>query len=195
MKVGTKSLLFGSHQFIVHPFFVAIAWYIIYKKLPSLHEWCAIITHDWGYWGSSNMDGEEGENHPEHMFRWWLDRYGDFGDKVAMEIVGHSRFFSSKKDIPLSKLFRADKMSVSLYPKWLYLLLGNLSGEIKEYMRIYSEREGKYIELGAGGKTQLEWLIEMQGHMALMGMKGENYQPVARQMNRNSNKEKKGEAK
>lgn len=27
MKIGTKSLLFGAHQFAIHPLFLFIAWW------------------------------------------------------------------------------------------------------------------------------------------------------------------------
>ena len=37
MKVGTRSLLFGSHQFMLHPLFVAIAWRRLYGRWP--HGW------------------------------------------------------------------------------------------------------------------------------------------------------------
>lgn len=131
------------------------------------------------------MDGKEGENHPKLMVQWWLSRGTDFGGRVAIEIMGHSRFNAAKDNIPLSKLFRADKMSVALYPMWLYLLLANLSGEIKEYMNISFEKEGKYVEMKGESTTQLQWLVEVRGHMALMGVRGENYEPVAEQMNKN----------
>ena len=64
MNVGTKSLLFGVHQFIWHPVTVLIAWVSLYGR-PTWRELICIIVHDWGYWGAPNMDGEEGERHPE----------------------------------------------------------------------------------------------------------------------------------
>ena len=182
MKTGTKSILFGVHQFILHPLMVVWAWRILYYRWPTLHEWCAIITHDLGYWGSPNMDGKRGEKHPEYAAYWWIDRRTEFGDKVACEILGHSRFYAGKNGEGLSRLFQADKLSMALYPKWLYLLLGNLSGEIKEYMAHASTKGGKYIDIIKAGKTQTQWLIETQAHMALMGLHGDNYGPVARQM-------------
>ncbi|KKK99728.1 hypothetical protein LCGC14_2629800, partial [marine sediment metagenome] len=65
MKTGTKSLLFGVHQFILHPLMVLLAWFVYYKRAPKFYQLCAIVTHDLGYWGLSNMDGEEGSLHPE----------------------------------------------------------------------------------------------------------------------------------
>ena len=36
MKLGTKSVLFGAHQFMIHPFFVALAWW----KLHGFRRVC-----------------------------------------------------------------------------------------------------------------------------------------------------------
>ncbi len=186
MKTGTKSILFGVHQFIIHPVMILIAWQIIYRQRPNFLELCAIITHDLGYWGSPNMDGVEGELHPLSMAKWWRKYFGKFGEKVAVEILGHSRFYSAKNGLHLSRLFQADKLCVALYPKWLYLLLANLSGEIKEYMVIASKKEGKYLDLLTGSTTQIEWLIEVQAHMALVGLKGKDYPPIKKQLAKDS---------
>jgi hypothetical protein len=180
MKVGTKSVLFGVHQFILHPLFVVWAWRILYKEWPDIVEWAAIITHDLGYWGCPNMDGLEGESHPSKVATWWMEWAGDFGEEVGREVVGHSRFHAAQWGLPLSKLFKPDKLSTALYPRWLYLLLGNLSGEIDEYMGLCEE--GKYEDLGIAPKSQLHWLIEVQAHMALMGIQGEDYALVRDQM-------------
>lgn len=185
MNIGTKSVLFGVHQFILHPIIVLIAWWIIYRDMPKLHEFAAIITHDVGYWGSPNMDGEEGEEHPERVAAWWRKHFGEFGEKVAVEVLGHSRFHAGKNNLPLSKLFQPDKLASAIYPKWLYLLLANLSGEIHEYMG--HAKDGKYLDLVKSNKTQLQWLIETQSHMALMGLHGEDYKPVKEQMEKDGN--------
>ncbi|MDH4319901.1 MAG: hypothetical protein OEV73_00230 [Desulfobulbaceae bacterium] len=181
MKIGTRSVLFGVHQFIIHPVLVAWAWLILYRQWPRLHEWAAIITHDLGYWGSPNMDGDEGEEHPERIAAWWR-RFGAFGNKVAVEILGHSRHHAGRHGMPLSRLFRPDKLSTTLYPIWLYLILGNLSGEIDEYMD--RGRRGKYVEIARATQTQRLWLIEVQAHLAFMGLHGEKYTPVAEQLQR-----------
>jgi len=118
------------------------------------------------------MDGEEGENHPEIAANWWRGRFGAFGDKVAAEILGHSRYHARNNGLPLSKLFGPDKLSTALYPKILYLILANLSGEIKEYMALCDG--GKYDEFNKTAKTQWQWLIETQAYMSLMALKGDN---------------------
>ncbi len=64
MKIGTKSVLFGAHQFLIHPLFVALAWWQLYGFPWDVRLWVAFFVHDLGYIGKPNMDGEEGEEHP-----------------------------------------------------------------------------------------------------------------------------------
>ncbi len=135
MNVGTKSLLFGVHQFLIHPAFVLLAWLVYYKRPPKFYQLCAIFTHDWGYWGSPNMDGEKGSSHPERAANMWR-LFGKFGRKVAREIDGHSGSYALRYGFPTSELFKADKLSVIFYPCYLYVILGSLSGEILEYMEV-----------------------------------------------------------
>lgn len=76
MKVGTKSVLFGSHCFFIHPLFVAWAWWRLYGFPWDPRLWVAFIVHDLGYWGMPNMDGKEGEMHPwlgARWMSWWFD--------------------------------------------------------------------------------------------------------------------------
>ena len=65
MRVGTKSVLFGAHQFLIHPFILAIAWWRLYGFPWDIRLWVAFFVHDLGYIGKPNMDGPEGESHPE----------------------------------------------------------------------------------------------------------------------------------
>lgn len=74
MNVGTKSVLFGAHAFYLHPFFIFRAWWKLYGFPWDPRLWLAFAIHDLGYWGKPNMDGPEGETHPEWaakvMFKW-----------------------------------------------------------------------------------------------------------------------------
>ncbi|MBU8901325.1 MAG: hypothetical protein KOO69_01155, partial [Victivallales bacterium] len=171
MKIGTKSVLFGVHQFMIHPVLVLYAWLIVHRSCPSMAELVAIITHDIGYWGMPNMDGPEGSGHPENAASFWRGRFGTFGDSVADLILGHSRFHAKANNLPLSKLFQPDKLATALYPIWLYLLLANLSGEIKEYMSLRGSE--KYPDHQPRAQTQVQWFLEIQGNMVLMGIQGE----------------------
>jgi hypothetical protein len=145
MQVGTKSLLFGCHQFILHPLFVGAAWIKIYHKLPNRYETLCIITHDWGYCGKPNMDGPEGEAHTE----WTANRaWRHFVPKTGMVTVAdyekgriyyemcmyHSRFQAKKFGHQVSPLCLPDKVGVAMMPTWLWVMLGKLSGEVREYM-------------------------------------------------------------
>jgi len=134
MKVGTKSLLFGYHQFIMHPFFVVLGWNAEYGRLPTFRESICIMVHDWGLWGKPNMDGTEGRSHPE------------LGARIASFLLAlsdehrwyefcaaHSRHYALSKELPLSPLCAADKRSIDFIPDWLYILCTRLSGELEEY--------------------------------------------------------------
>ena len=65
MRVGTKSVLFGAHCFFLHPWFVALAWWQLFGFPWDPRLWVAFFVHDLGYLGKPNMDGPEGETHPE----------------------------------------------------------------------------------------------------------------------------------
>lgn len=161
MKIGTKSLLYGVHQFIIHPIIVFIAWWKLYGFPYDPRLWIAFIVHDWGYWGKPNMDGEEGETHvflgAEIMHKLFDSRHDYFlaGEDYLPNpnrwywynfTLYHSRFYAKKNNHPVSRLCVADKYAFTILPKWLYLLLVNLSGELKEYMTTSRTREGK-VEL------------------------------------------------
>jgi hypothetical protein len=85
MKIGTKSVLFGAHCFIIHPFFVMVAWIKLYGFPLHPAIWLSFFFHDLGYWGKSNMDGDEGEKHVElganilhKLFDWEKEYYTVF---------------------------------------------------------------------------------------------------------------------
>lgn len=130
MTVGTKSLLFGVHQFLLHPIFVCLAWKRLYNKWPSIAELFCILIHDVGYWGKADMDGMHGTFHPLA------------GGRIADAILGkrygdlvryHSRTLASHDNTHVSKLCAPDKLALLLYPEWLYIFLGRLSGETEYY--------------------------------------------------------------
>jgi hypothetical protein len=87
LPVGRRSLLFGVHQVIWHPFTVLLAWIKLYG-LPTWREFVCIIIHDWGYWNCRDMDGQDGHDHPKYgaylAFKW-------FGEEYAAECLLHSR--------------------------------------------------------------------------------------------------------
>jgi len=173
MKLGTKSLLFGCHQFILHPLFVLVAWWRLYGR-PSWRMVIGIMIHDWGYWGCASMDGYEGERHPYLAVRvcssiawqlggpiseWWL---------VADECLYHSRFLARAHGVKPSRLCWADKLGTALYPTWLWVLLASLSGEVHEYMadvkyEIWKQRPGSRWDFFRRYKAKVaEWMVDLK---------------------------------
>src|SRR5271157_893929 len=61
MKPGTRSLLWGEHQFLLHPLFVALAWWRLFGFPLDPRLWFCFFVHDIGYLGKPNMDGTEGK--------------------------------------------------------------------------------------------------------------------------------------
>ena len=131
MKIGTKSVLYGAHCFLIHPFFVARAYWLLYGFPFDPRLWLAFFVHDLGYIGKPNMDGEEGEKHPylgAHIM-------GMFGHKWFEFTLYHSRFLAKRNYAQFSRLCVADKLAICLTPAWLYLPMVRATGEIKEYMK------------------------------------------------------------
>jgi hypothetical protein len=56
MRVGTKSVIFGVHSILVHPFFVAWAWSRLYGFPWDPRLWLAFLVHDIGYVGKSIIE-------------------------------------------------------------------------------------------------------------------------------------------
>jgi len=155
MKIGTKSVLFGVHQFLLHPILVALAWWKLYGFPNKIQYWIAFFVHDLGYIGKPNMDGQEGEEHVmlggEIMANLFGPRWGEF-------TLYHSRFqapTNGSGEKMMSRLCVADKFSFCITPDWLYLLQANLSGEIHEYME--KSRIGKYVSMNLSTITQHQW--------------------------------------
>jgi len=155
MTTGTKSLLFGVHQFVWHPVTVYIAWIVLYKRFPTFKETVCIIIHDWGYWGKVNMDDKEGETHPE------------LGAKIARALFGwqyfklclhHSRHYVRASGQQPSLLCWADKYSIVFDPWWLYLPRAWMSGELQEYRKM-AEKCG-LVKPGASHRAWHRWCTD-----------------------------------
>lgn len=130
MNLGTRSLLCGAHQFVLHPLFLVIAWTMLYGLPCDPRLWIAFFVHDLGYFGLPNMDGPEGKRHVERGARIM----SIFGKEWADFTRFHSRSYAALNGAQPSRLCAADKLATCLVPAWLYLLTVNLSGEITEYM-------------------------------------------------------------
>lgn len=130
MKIGTKSLLFGVHQFFWHPLTVWIAWVRLYERYPDWAESMAIFWHDAAYWGLPNIDGPEGKTHPEKGAKIARLFGGLRAEKLALY---HSRTTAKAYGQPPSRLCAPDKLSILVEPAWFYLLRARLSGEAEEF--------------------------------------------------------------
>jgi hypothetical protein len=148
MKRGTKSILFGVHQFLWHPFTIWRAWRHVYKENPSWVHLLCVFCHDLGYWGKPDMDGPEGQTHPEGGARiarriaYWAFRLRGFpahsawnNAQVVHDIcLCHSTHYAQAKGLSVSSLYLPDKACVLFDPPWFYLLRARLSGELTEYV-------------------------------------------------------------
>lgn len=163
MKVGTKSILFGAHQFLLHPIILFVAWWQLYGFPVDPRLWVAFVVHDLGYWGKAAMDDAEGETHPTWgallMGRW-------FGEAWYWFCLLHSRFYCKRLNLPYSRLCVADKWAIVIDPWWLYLPRAWASRELGEYMRIAEGKEGtKYSSMGMSTRTPREWHRTMVAYM------------------------------
>ena len=160
MRLGTKSLLFGGHQVLIHPWFVAAAWTQLYGFPWDPRLWVAFVVHDWGYWGKPNMDGPEGETHPK-VGAWIMGRL--FGQEWGDFCLLHSRFYARRLGRQTSRLCMADKLAVALTWLWMWLPMVRLTGELAEYRggtgRIPSKGWSDYNEEG-----DLEWALRVRAY-------------------------------
>lgn len=161
MSVGTKSLLFGYHQFILHPLVLAVAWVKLYGWPKDWRIWIAFFVHDLGYFGKPNMDGIEGETHPYFGARLMHAFFGNMpGTPDQLKwynfMLYHSRFLARKDGQEPSQLCYADKMAIIILPTWIQVFLMRLTGEIKEY------RKGKNGQTAGDGLTDSQWVEKMK---------------------------------
>jgi hypothetical protein len=192
MTIGTKSVLFGAHQFLIHPWFVAAGWWKLYGFPFDPRLWVAFFVHDLGYIGKPNMDGAEGE---EHVFggarimgtlfdfrdRWCASWFALTVGRLLASIFGtrapgdltwycfsfyHSRFMSKRYGVNVSPLCYADKMAIVLTPAWLYLPLTRRTGELEEYMRRSEQKEGaKYATMVNYASEDRQWYENMRAYI------------------------------
>lgn len=175
LPVGPRSVIFGAHQFVIHPVFLEIAWRKLYKSKPTWKQRAAFALHDLGYlvqW-CGEMDGGEGKRHPEWGARamsWLFDRnhllivdgHIQSSRYWYKFCAGHSRHYAKLVGVEMSPLMRADKLATHLYPRWLYAGLMKLSGEWREY-KDYWIKVGGYPGTAAdgvwayAGHLQSEW--------------------------------------
>lgn len=155
MTLGTKTLLFGVHQIIIHPLLVIIAWMKLYHSFPSWKELICIVIHDWGYCGKPNLKNEDGDRHPElgaNIAHRLFDKprvLAQLDHSQLMEfphewkdfVLGHSSFYVTRYGIKQSKLLAPDKYWHCIIPLWFYKCLAVPTGEFKHYRELNHARQ------------------------------------------------------
>lgn len=160
--IGQRTVAYGYHTWWLHPWMVALGWWRTFGFPWDPRLWVAFFVHDLGYRGLPNLDGPEGEQHPEwgaRVMERWFDRdwrfrlrprrigrlcdmiWGDIKDKPYNAgtwyafVRYHSRFLAKADGKRYSALCVADKLAIVLYPRWLFLWLVSATGEVEEYMK------------------------------------------------------------
>jgi hypothetical protein len=109
----------------------------VYVSIFDPRLWVAFFVHDLGYLGKPNMDGPEGETHPEfgaRIMRWLFgEPWGDF-------VLLHSRYYAKRLGRDVSPLCMADKWVGILEPAWLYLPRAQATGELAEFLDVGARR-------------------------------------------------------
>lgn len=167
MRVGTKSVLFGAHCFLIHWMVVAIAWVRLYGFPWDLRLWTAFGVHDLGYWGRRDMDGADGAAHVLLGGRIMGFLFGEVWQSFT---VRHSRYWAKRMGLPVSRLCAADKLAFVLMPAWLYLPMTRATGELCEYMQRSAERQAGGEQFTAEESAMLSsrhprvWLEGLQSY-------------------------------
>ena len=138
MTIGTRSVLYGAHCAVLHPWFLAVAWSKLYGFPWDVRLWASFWLHDIGYISKPNMDGSEEETHVElgAKIMGLL-----FGESWAAFTAAHSRYWAKRNGRQFSRLCVADKLAFVLTPAWLYLPMTKATGELSEYMLRAKERQ------------------------------------------------------
>lgn len=131
--LGSRSLLFGVHCWLVHPFYVAKAWKELYGPVKDYRIWTSFLVHDWGYWGKSNMDGPEGEEHV----------------KLGAELM-HKWFDGPQEKITVAdRYLRAISVFGEILPEGAQVLVGKSNYRITGYSRDLYGRRLIHMEVGS----------------------------------------------
>lgn len=132
--------------------------FAVYASILNPRIWVAFFVHDLGYWGKPNMDGEEGEAHPEWGCRF-MNKH--FGEPWGEFVLNHSRFYAKKFGRPVSPLCYADKLVITYEPARFYLWRVRLSGELDEYMKMAKVNSNGHVS----NEDALTWFRGVQDYV------------------------------
>ena len=113
MKVGTKSVIFGVHSILIHPFFVAWAWWKLFGFPWDPRLCVAFFVHDLGYLAKPNVEGRQGQ---EHVVLGGRIMGSLFGPEWQDFVVCHSRYWAKRVGKKFSQLCVADKLAFVITP-------------------------------------------------------------------------------
>ena len=145
MQEGTKSVLFGCHNPIIHGVLVLFTWRIEYKSWPKVWQIICIFIHDIGVWGkpyisdpkSKNGHWKKGAYFAAWLFNLKLLRSFKLENKPFLLIAGHC---PSESKYPQSMLFYPDKKSWLIAPTWWLW-----SNYLIENFKVTTPREWKIL--------------------------------------------------
>lgn len=120
------------------------AWYRKYSKLVFDYQ----KSIGWQF-----SDILEFDNHVDILLRKRKTYWRDFS-------LYHSRYYAKKFGAQPSKLCFADKLSFTVTPRWLYLPMVNMTGEIHEYLRNAKKAETEHWKPVEGQKIWHNQLCE-----------------------------------
>lgn len=141
----------------------------VFASLLDPRLWLAFVVHDLGYIGKPNMDGPEGETHPEFGARIMRRLCGDaWGDLVLL----HSRYYAKRRASDVSPLCFADKWVIVVEPSWLYLPRVWASGELREFLDVAYRRaltvvQGDHDPLNDAERAAFRSMDAVRWHRAL----------------------------
>lgn len=150
MKQGTKSFLFGAHQFIVHPLFIIIAWCKYYHHFPKFWQLVCIFIHDIGLIGNDYLIGDNKRGHwkrgailAQTLF-YMLYSYNHLDESLDLKafylVAGHT----DESGYSRSKLFIPDKICYLYIPMWWLHWCTFLEGFNGKYSLVPAE---KWVEM------------------------------------------------
>lgn len=93
-----------------------------------------------------------------------------FGSVWEDECLRHSRYWSRRMGLPISRLCLADKMAFALTPAWLYVPMARWTGELREYMMRSRQRQAgdnsftSEEEMLVQSEVPEEWLQGLQSY-------------------------------
>ena len=137
MTEGTKSYLFGSHHWLLHPVAIIRAWRAHYGHYPCLWQAVCIFLHDTGIVGMQYLSGtKDGHWRRGAEIAGWL-----FGLKGWKLCAGHC----IASGWPRSALLFPDKASWIYQPKWRLALYHLVEGfndtyTVEEWLASVRER-------------------------------------------------------